>query len=199
MTGPGTGGRPRSARADRAILQAALTQLVDGGFARMSMASVAAAAGVPKSTVYRRYAGKEDLATAAVAEFRDVAEPPDLGDVRAEVLDLVRGFERRMAGTAMSFVGDLLVEERHNPELLRLFRERVIAPRREMMLEILRRGQARGEVRADADLAIAADVFIGSYFARHLSGEPIPADWAERVVGQHLAGLAGSRGVVPGA
>ena len=57
------------------------------------------------------------------------------------------------------------------------------------MLAALERGRARGEIRADADLALAVDTLHGAIFYRLLlSGEPL--EDAERVASQVLAGLA---------
>ena len=64
-------GRPRDPSADRAILQAALKLLTDQGYAGMSVERVASEAGVGKTTIYRRYASKEELAAAAVGALRD--------------------------------------------------------------------------------------------------------------------------------
>ena len=67
-------GRPRSAALDEAILDAALHLLSTEGYARMSMDGVAARAAVSKATIYLRYEGKADLATAA-RPTEDVKKP----------------------------------------------------------------------------------------------------------------------------
>jgi AcrR family transcriptional regulator len=54
-------GRPRSARAHRAILDAALSLLVEEGYDTMSIEAVAERAGVGKATIYRRWDSKEEL------------------------------------------------------------------------------------------------------------------------------------------
>ena len=60
-------GRPRDERVTRAITEAALRQLLDEGYARLSMESVASEAGVSRATIYRRFKDKADLVTAAIA------------------------------------------------------------------------------------------------------------------------------------
>src|SRR5262245_41964594 len=70
-----TPGRPRSADADDAILAAALAELGERGYARMSMDAVAARAGVSKPTVYLRHPTKAELATAAIASMRAQPRP----------------------------------------------------------------------------------------------------------------------------
>ena len=54
-------GRPRSLSAHQAILDAALDLLAAEGYERMTIEAVAARAGVGKTTIYRRWASKEDL------------------------------------------------------------------------------------------------------------------------------------------
>ena len=63
-------GRPRDERASQAINEAALRLLMEVGYARLSMESVASEAGVARATVYRRFKDKADLVTAAIAASR---------------------------------------------------------------------------------------------------------------------------------
>src|SRR3954462_1507429 len=104
-------GRPRSAAADRGILDAAFELLSEEGYARMSMDAVAARAGVTKPTVYLRYKGKADLVTAAVAAHAVGELPAETGDLRADLIAQLRHFRRdteRSAGLAL--VGNVLAE-----------------------------------------------------------------------------------------
>src|SRR6059058_3780324 len=64
-------GRPRSARADEAIIDAVLDLLADGTPAEtLSIEAVAARAGVGKATIYRRWSNKESLIVDAVATVK---------------------------------------------------------------------------------------------------------------------------------
>jgi AcrR family transcriptional regulator len=178
-----TRGRPRSAEADRAILDATIGLLYEEGYSRMSMEAVAEAAGVGKTTVYRRYRDKADLVTAAIASMPGMDEMPDSGDTRADLLQMLQSVVRsKQRVQDMRLVGTLWAEQERNPELVKLFRERVIGPRRKMMLAILRRGQERGEVREDVDAGLVLEMLIGAHFARQFNGRPFPRDWAGQVV-----------------
>ena len=114
-------GRPRDPEADRAILQATLKLLTEQGYAGMSVERVASEAGVGKTTIYRRYASKEELATAAVGALRDdLGPPPDTGSTRTDIVEMIvraQGALERGPGFAM--IGALLVEERRSPEAVR--------------------------------------------------------------------------------
>ncbi len=186
-------GRPRSVALDTAILDAALHLLSREGYARMSMDGVAARAGVSKATIYLRYEGKADLATAALAHLRETHEPAPTGDLRGDLVAQLRQLRRNAERvSAMPLVGTCLMEEQHTPELLRLFRERTLQPRRALlrrMLESRPRGEESGQ---DGDIEAAIDLMMGAYQSRYLSGEPFPPHWEERIVDHLLRGLGGS-------
>ena len=60
-------GRPRSERAEQAILDATLEAFAERGVEGVRLEDVAARAGVGKATLYRRWPGKEELLIAALA------------------------------------------------------------------------------------------------------------------------------------
>lgn len=176
-------GRPRSPALDAAILDAAMYLLATEGYARMSMDGVAARAGVSKATIYLRYEGKADLATAALERLRIIRETPATGELRADLVGDLRQMRRNSESVAaMRLIGTCLMEEEHTPEMLRLFRERTLRPRRRLLAETLGRAQAAGLIRADADLEPAIDLYMGAYHSRYLSGEEFPEGWEESIV-----------------
>jgi AcrR family transcriptional regulator len=184
-------GRPRSAAADRAILSTALRLLVEQGYDRMSIEGVAAAAGVGKPTIYRRYATKRDLVIAAVSSLAAaMPAPPDTGDLRSDLYTLLRQtFEVFRSGVGFAMVGTLLVKEREDPELMGRFREAVLRPRTEMAARLLGRGIARGALRADFPVDIAVQMVGGAIFARHLSGQPEDEAWMRSVLDTLWTGI----------
>jgi len=172
-------GRPRSKAHDAAILEATLQLMARDGYARTSMDAIAAAAGVTKGSIYRRYAGKAQLATAALAFLREQRPPQASEDARADLLEELRRFRsgiERPHGMAM--LGTVLAEEHHVPELLEHFRRDVVSPRRERVRAIL----ARAPLRDGIDVDTASAMLVGSYYAAYLAGGRPAADWEERVV-----------------
>ena len=94
-SGPRSAGRPRSAEADIAILEAATAILAERGLAGMSMEEVAARAGVGKATVYRRWPSRGALALDAfMSEFRSQLPLPDTGTLRGDLLAALRSWSR---------------------------------------------------------------------------------------------------------
>ena len=69
--------RPRDEGIDQAITSATLSLLTEHGFARMSVEGVAAAAGVGKPAIYRRFPDKAALVAAVIAQQLPVLELPD--------------------------------------------------------------------------------------------------------------------------
>lgn len=187
---PRRAGRPRSPAVDAAIIDAAIHLLSSEGYARMSMDGVAARAGVSKATLYLRYAGKADLATAALADLRETGRPPATGDLRTDLVAQLRQARRNAERvTVMALVGTCLTEEHHTPELLRLFRERTLRPRRDIYRDLLEAAVADGRIDPGADLETGIDLLTGAYQARYLAGDPFPDDWEERTVDLVLSAL----------
>ena len=187
---PRAPGRPRSERVDEAILAAARAELAERGYARMSVDAVAARAGVSKPTVYLRHHTKADLATAAIASMRAEARPAPTGDVRADLIAHLRllraGLERPYG---MATLGTVLAEEHETPELLALFRERLVAPRRRELHAVLAGARGRGELRAGANLDVAVNALVGAFFARYLAGESLGGRFVTSLVDTVLDGL----------
>jgi AcrR family transcriptional regulator len=162
-----------------------------GGYGRMTIDEVAAEAGVSRPTVYLRYGDKAELATAALGAYRDRGRPEETGDTRADLVARLRHFRRGVERPfGMAMIGSVLAEEQATPELLALFRERVVGPRRAEVREVLEHARTRGELRENANLDVAVNMLVGSYYAQYLAGGAFPDDWPEAVVDVILGGLA---------
>ena len=172
-------GRPRNPALDSAILSAAAHQLGELGYARMSLESVAAAAGTTVPSLRRRYRNKAELAAAVIGSLR-VEEPPDgAPSPRAHALAILENFHRNLrAIPALAVLGSLLAEEARHPELLHLFKTRIVEPRR----ALLRQALAAGELPDSADLDALTSMLIGSFYGRYVTLDGIPDDWPERVL-----------------
>ncbi|MFF0306111.1 TetR/AcrR family transcriptional regulator [Streptosporangium sp. NPDC004379] len=190
-------GRPRSARAEQAIIDATLGLIGEGmNIAELSIEAIAARAGVGKTTIYRRWANKEDLCVDALARLKSPL--PELrGDsVREDLVAYLEVVVRDACDARSRCVMSIVMNdaERH-PRLVERIRKATIEPRREVLAGVLRRGMATGEIRADLDLPVAMAALIGTAMwymrdARSGGSEELATGIAERIVDQHLAGLA---------
>ena len=156
----------------------------------MSVDAVAARAGVSKPTVYLRHATKADLATAAIASMRVEPRPEPTDDLRADLiaqLELLRSALGRPYG--MATVGTVLAEEAETPELLALFRERLVRPRRRELRAVFEAARERGELRPGAELDVAVAALVGAFFGRYLSGDPLGGRFVTRLADTVLEGV----------
>ena len=154
--------RRRGKVLEHAIFEAVLDELVSSGYAMLSMEAVATRAQTGKASLYRRWGSREALVLDALQALLPEAGPaPDTGDLRADLLELVR----RMRATMLSVPGRAgrgimseLDHERGAP-FAGLMHERVIHPGKDLLLELLARGAARGDVRPGAvDAPLLLDV-----------------------------------------
>lgn len=191
-----SGGRPRSERADTAIIEATLDLLAaEGGVDAVSVEAVAARAGVGKTTIYRRWAGKETLIVDALATLK--APPPEpVGHSARE--DLIAQLDTGRSDATRPKPLDprlrclfwiVQSSAEKYPELAEQYARRIVEPRREKIREVLRRGVAGGELRADLDIEVALRLLAGAVHNRDREPrEPLPADYIARVVDTFLRG-----------
>ena len=172
-------GRPRNPALDRAILAAAGRQLGELGYARMSLESVAAGAGTTAPSLRRRYRNKAELAAAVISSLRVEEPPAGAPTPRAHALAILENFHSNLrAVPALAILGSLLAEEERHPELLHLFKTRIVEPRR----ALLRRALAAGDLPDSADLDALTSMLIGSFYGRYITIAGIPDDWPDRVL-----------------
>ncbi|MEU5370703.1 TetR/AcrR family transcriptional regulator [Streptomyces sp. NPDC005951] len=195
-------GRPRSTAADAAILEATRASLVDLGWSKLTMSDVATRAGVAKTTLYRRWAGKNELVVDAVAVLFDELELPDrgslAGDVQGVVLQFAALLERPEARTALMAV---VAESTRDDSLRHRIRSAIVDRQKRLVLLGRERAQARGELRYEDDASAAArnadlifDVIAGAVVHRTLvSAEPVDTEWASGFTSLLLLGLAGAQ------
>jgi AcrR family transcriptional regulator len=175
-------GRPRSALARQAILDATLQLLVEDGFDGMSIEAVAARAGVGKATIYRRWSSKRELVAAALGSIDDDVGVPDTGNTRDDFVLLVRDFARVSLSTALGpMIGRVAGAAVGNPELLEIVWTNLIAKRQEIGKQLLRRGIERGDVRADVNLDVVMNMVAGTAIFAVLFRLPEPADLPARL------------------
>jgi AcrR family transcriptional regulator len=185
-------GRPRSAQAHQAILDAAVALFVEEGLEGMSVEAVAARAGTGKTTIYRRWPSKEELVIDAIAQRFAAAPAVDTGGVRGDLLLLGRELHGLMSASATGGVFPrMAVEVARRSRLGRLYGKRVIGPRRAALEAAVRRGVRRGELPEDADVELTVDLLVGALLLRRLTGRLRRSNTTpERAVDIILAGLA---------
>jgi AcrR family transcriptional regulator len=190
---PRSPGRPRSARADEAIIEAVLDLLADGSsIESLSIEAIAAKAGVGKATIYRRWSGKQALLVDALRTLKGQPATPKGVSVREDLVLLLTRVGRDPDPRASKIMPCLVPEVHRSPEQYAIYQE-IVEPRRELMREVLRRGVCTGELRPDLDIELTMAMVNGPVLMQKMlrwnpaiDEENLP----ERVVDTLLAGLA---------
>jgi AcrR family transcriptional regulator len=186
-------GRPRSEEAHQAILEATLGLLVEVGYSALTVEGVANRAGVGKATIYRRWSSKLPLVVEAFGQLPGFQEV-DTGNLTDDLKQMLRAYLEVYNSSALSAVLPSLAGERfHNPELSKLF-EPVTTNRRQPLLRAFERARDRGEIPADTDLQLAADLVVGPIAVTlFFKGGRLKESMVEPIVDLALSGLRSRR------
>ena len=163
-------GRPRSAEADAAILDAAISLLCEGSFDQFSMDGVAAAAGLTRPTVYLRYPNKSALVRAAVNHVVEnhVPEETLTENPRENVQILLEATIRMLTRTPVGrMFRNVIPHLDSEPELAWLANE----TGRKRRIRLRRAFEAlvdAGELGAERDIDLLIDGILGAIYFRFL-------------------------------
>lgn len=168
-------GRPRDASADERILAAAAELILLHGYDNMTVDEVAARAKAGKATVYRRWAGKEDLAFAALEQLYSTELPiPDTGSIRE---DLRQAFHHALEFVASesgrAYLRMTIAESMRDDRLGALYTAAHNA-QEEIARKMFERAIARGELRADMRVDFAVSWLSGLLVLNSAIDKPQP-------------------------
>ena len=186
-------GRPRSEAVEHAIVEGVIRLLEEGvPLADISIERIARTAGVGKATIYRRWSGKEELFVDVVRRA-EPADPELPGtSMRDDLVALLEQLRRRGVLTRSSaLLHNVFAQMKSSPKLWKAYHATVVEPRRRLQVEILRRGQANGELRGDIDVDVLNDMFVGPMLLRTVMrpDAELPQGLSEQVVDTLLEGL----------
>jgi len=183
----------RRSRTNEAILDATREVLAEGGVRALTVEKVAARTGIAKTTIYRRWRGKDELALAVLIDMvEQVVATPDLDSTRDELVAFVSSAVEILGSTLMGRVMQGLVSDlATDPELAEAFQTRVVAMRVAEVRRLVERGIGRGELRRDTDVELVHELLFGPvYYRLFLSGAPLEPGLAERIVDAVLPAIA---------
>jgi AcrR family transcriptional regulator len=159
-------GRPRSARVDEAVVEAVIDLLAEGTAAEaLSIEAIATRAGVGKATIYRRWPNKEAILVDAVASLKGPVPEIAGQSVRDDLITLLRPVGRNQNTRAARVLPCLISEFKRSPSLRQVY-EKVLAPRRQLMRDVLRRGIDAGDLRPDIDIEAVMAMLVGPMVAQ---------------------------------
>jgi AcrR family transcriptional regulator len=173
-------GRPRDPSIDDAVLEETIRQLGRVGFAALSLAAIAEAAGTSRPAIYRRWPDKAALVVDAISRLARVDPPEEVGEPFDALVAELEHFRHCITLAGSLPVAGLMLTDGVDARIRDRYREQIVAPRRARIRSCLRRAIDQGEIDADADLAIASTFLTGSWYSLALVGADPPDDWARR-------------------
>ena len=176
----------RTARVRAVVLEATVAELIEHGYAGLTVEGVAARAGVNRTTLYRRWGGRDALIVDAVEAFAAAeAKVPDSGDIEEDL----RLWARSILATLTGPVSGALVRAvfggaGDSPQVHQL-RHRFWLIRSALVMPMVHRAIERGQLPAGtAGDEVIRHVGAPLYYRLLVLGEPLTpeaADLAARV------------------
>lgn len=181
-------GRKPDPTVDLKIKEAAASLLFTKGF-DFTMDDVAATAGVGRASVFRRYATRRDLLLDALGGMLIANVPvPDTGSFRGDLTSIVIDTLALWHTPGLDkMVKQSFAEAGRDPAVAEVIRTGMQAQRRQSWA-IFERAIERGELAADADLWLLADLLAGLVAYRGMLDLPMPEP--EAIVEALLSGFA---------
>jgi AcrR family transcriptional regulator len=160
---------PRIERSRMVVLRAAVEELGEVGYGAFTVESVAARAGVAKSTIYRHWPDKLGLIADAFETFHVQMVPSvESGSARERVTRLVRHVAEIVVDSTFSSCIPALIEGAERDPRLRAFHHRYSAERRQSLIDVVAEGIDAGEFSSAVDPELAAVALLGPIFYRRL-------------------------------
>lgn len=172
------------------VLDTTLAFLAEHGYG-FSVDDVARAAGVNKTTIYRRWPTKAALVGAAVARLAAI-EVPDrrtddpIADLTRLALDVARALR---TGAGMGALRAVLAAAVDDPQIVPVARQ-FLTGRYQVAVDIIRAAVDAGALRDDIDPTIVWEAIVNPLHVRAILGAPASDRVCRQLVTLALAGAA---------
>jgi AcrR family transcriptional regulator len=171
----------RTARVRTAVLDATVAELVEHGFAGLTVEAVAKRAGVNKTTIYRRWGGRAGLIVDAVETFAAAqVDLPDTGTIEEDLRLWARSVLKTLTGPTSGALVRAVFSGAGDSSVVRELRHRFWLTRaalvRPMIDQAVRRGQL--PIGTDADEVIR-HVGAPLYYRLLVLAEPLSGEAAD--------------------
>jgi len=168
-------GRPRSETSRESILIAAFALLSELGYAGLSMDAVAKASGAGKTTIYRWWNSKAQLAVDAFFHATQAElKFPDTGTAQGDFMSQIAELADLLRGPRGAVLAAMLGGARTDPELAQALGERWLNPRRQWGFARMTEAKTAGELWPDVDVGAALAVLYGPLYTPLLFGQSVP-------------------------
>lgn len=172
---------PRIERSRRVIVRAALDELGEAGYGGFTIESVAARAGVGKSTIYRLWPDKLALIANAFETLHDEMQPDlSAGSPRERLRRILHHVAEVVADSTFTACIPALIDAAERDSRLRRFHHEFQWAARQPLMDVVREGIAAGDFPAHLDPELAAFALLGAiFFQRLMTPQPFNPDRAE--------------------
>lgn len=173
-------------------MDAAMKMISEQGYGALTVEAIAKITGIAKTTIYRRWKSKGELILDALLHSSErnikpansVSPAQDIKSFIIQTCDLV---EKNNLGSSLAAV---VAEAQLDGDFAEQLWHRFIKKRRGVLSEIIERGKAAGELRADCDTEIVMDIIYGAFWYRVLTNRsPLSRKFAKTLVDQILQGI----------
>lgn len=183
-------GSQRNPASEEAILQAAEEILLEGGLPAFSIEAVARRAKAGKPTIYRWWPSKAALLLDVYHRQKDGVPHPDTGDIRKDLSQFLAGLLSFWRDGGGAIFRSIIAEAQSDPAALAALRAYAVSRCRQSG-GILKRGQARGELRADIDPELLIELFSGFAWNRLLTSRlDVSQSQIDQIVSAVVDGVA---------
>jgi AcrR family transcriptional regulator len=174
-------GRPRSIQSHQAMLQATLELLAEVGFDTMSIDAISARAGVGKTTIYRRYASKEELVADAIESVREEIVIPDTGNLQDDIDTLIQNAAQiTLNPLGRQTVAMIISSASINDRFAQIYWTKYLQPRRKTFAIVVERAKVRNEISTDLDSDLVFDT-MSAIMLYALIFQPTSESWTAYV------------------
>jgi AcrR family transcriptional regulator len=180
---PPCAGRPRCAATKQAILDAVWRLLKTTPLAAMSIEQIAREAGVGKATIYRWWDSKAAVALEAfLARYVPLTTLPEKGSAVDRLHQQFKSVVGTYRGDVAKLAAAIIAEGQAHPEVLKMFHEQFVLPRRAATRALIGQGTASGEFDAALDAEVAMDLMYGPiYFRLLVAHAPLNERFADQL------------------
>jgi AcrR family transcriptional regulator len=163
---------PRIERSRQVILAAALAELGASGYGGFTIESVAARAGVGKSTIYRHWPDKLSLIADAFQTLHQEGGP-DLssGSAREKLTRILAHVAEVLASSPFGTCLPAMIDAAERDPALRDFHYRFQSEARKPTVALIAAGIASGDFPADRDPELVTQALLGAIFFRRLMSD----------------------------
>ncbi len=184
--------RPRDPDMQERICESARRLLLEVGYSGLSIEGIAKAAGVGKTTIYRRWPSKADLVFDAVYNQAPPAAEPLPIDLHQALKVLIQGLAQEFTTEeALAATSGLLSEFAARKDLAQRVRVGLLDPPYALVVGLLEQGQAQGAFRADMKPLLVADILFSTPFvSASMLGRPMNTDAVGTLVDHVLNGIS---------